>query len=69
MHTMTKNMFRVETDEDNGRKVVKKIVDELTKNHRLDNETSLGICQKLKVCFVFNCVIILKDFELRQRKS
>lgn len=28
MHNMTKNMFRVETDEDTGRKVVKKVVDE-----------------------------------------
>lgn len=36
-------MFRVETDEDTGRKVVKNVVVELTKNHRLDKETSSGI--------------------------
>lgn len=45
---MTKIMFRVETDEDTGRKVVKKVVDELTKNHRLDKETSSGIMPEIK---------------------
>lgn len=43
MHTMTKNMFSVETDEDTGRQVMNKVVDELIKNHRLDKETSSGI--------------------------
>lgn len=48
MHNMTKIMFRVETDEDTGRKVVQKVVDELTKIHRLDKETSSEIMPEIK---------------------
>lgn len=53
MHNMTKNMFRVETDQDTGRKVLQKVVDELTKNHRLDKETSLGIMPEIEGLFCF----------------
>lgn len=66
MHNMTKNMFRVETDEDTGQKVVKKVVDELTKDIVWTKKLLRELCQKLKVCFAFNCVYILK--ELSQRK-
>ena len=45
MHSMTKDMFQVDTDEKTGRNVMKKVVDDLTKNHRF--------CQKFKVCYNF----------------
>lgn len=53
MHYMTKYMFRVETDEDTARKVVKKVVDDLTKNHRLDKETFFGIMPEIEGLFCF----------------
>lgn len=43
MHGMTKNTFKVFTDDKTGRKYVKKVVDELTKNHKIDKESSSGI--------------------------
>lgn len=43
MHGMTKNTFKVFTDDNTGRKYVKKVVDELTKNHKIDKESSSGI--------------------------
>ena len=48
MHSMTKDMFQVDTDENTGRKVVKKVVDKLTKNHRFDKETSSGIMPEIQ---------------------
>ncbi|KAK3086405.1 hypothetical protein FSP39_017969 [Pinctada imbricata] len=43
MCTMSKETFRVRTDENSGKKYVEKAVDELTKNHRFDKEASSGV--------------------------
>ncbi|KAK3088596.1 hypothetical protein FSP39_021124 [Pinctada imbricata] len=47
MHRMT-TFISVFTDENSGRKFVEKVVDEATKNHRLDKEYSSGIMPELR---------------------
>ena len=59
MHSMTKDMFQVNTDENTGRKVVKKVVDELTKNHRFDKETSSGIKPEIQGLYIFFNVLFI----------
>ncbi|CAC5405303.1 HNT [Mytilus coruscus] len=50
MYLMTKTTFGVETDPATGLKVVRKIEDEMTKNHReTDKEESSGIMPEVKV--------------------
>ena len=49
MHSMTKDMFQVDTDENTGRKVV----DDLMKNHRFDKETSSGIMPEIQGLYNF----------------
>ena len=49
MHLMTKTTFGVETDSSTGLKVVRKLEDEMTKNHReTDKEESSGIMPEVK---------------------
>jgi hypothetical protein len=48
MHGMTKNTFQIFVDEKTGRKYVKKVVDELTKNHKFDKESSSGIMPEVQ---------------------
>lgn len=48
MHGMTKNTFQVFTNENTGRKYIKKVVDELTKNDRFDKESSSGIMPEVQ---------------------
>lgn len=49
MHLMTTTTFGVETDSSTGLKVVRKLEDEMTKNHReTDKEESSGIMPEVK---------------------
>ena len=43
MHKMTKDTFQVFDDQATGKKFIKKVVDEQTKNHKFDKEASSGI--------------------------
>ena len=43
MHSMNKSTFKIEVDSQSGLKYVKKIQDELTKNHRTDKESTSGV--------------------------
>ena len=47
MHSMTKDMFQVDTDENTCRKAMKK-VDELAKNHHFNKESSSGIMPEIQ---------------------
>ena len=67
MHSMTKDIFQVDTDENTDRKVVKKVVDELTKNHRFDKESSSGIMPEIQGLYNFFsmfCSFINKDISV-----
>ena len=49
MHLMTKTTFGVEIDSSTGLKVVRKLEDEMTTNHReTDKEESSGIMPEVK---------------------
>ena len=50
---MTKYTFQVDTDENTGRKVVKKVVDDQTKNRRFDKESSSGIMPDIQGLYNF----------------
>ena len=49
MHLMTKTTFGVKTDPKTGLKFIRKLEDEMTKNHReTDKEESSGIMPEVK---------------------
>lgn len=48
MHTMTKNTFRVEIDENTGRKVVTKNLNDFTENCHVNKEASSGIMPEIQ---------------------
>ena len=52
IHSMTKDMFQMDTDENTSRKVMKK-VDELTKNHHFNKESSSGIMPEIQGLYNF----------------
>lgn len=52
--------FQVDTDENTGRKVVKKVVDDQTKNRRFDKESASGIMPDIQG--LYNFVLMFYSF-------
>lgn len=65
MHTMTKNTFRVEIDENTGRKVVTKNLNDFTENCHVNKEASSGIMPEIQGLYCW----LYFNFELSQKIS
>ena len=60
IYYMTKYTFQVDTDENTGRRIVKKVVDDQTKNRRFDKESASGIMPDIQG--LYNFVLMFYSF-------